>query len=136
MFAEFKLENYIPESVFILFIGILIGIFIKLVTPKTIGSIILQMDPDMFFKILLPVIIFNAGYSLSTQNFFGNIVIIKIKKKGGIILYAFLGTFISAMIVGKLSLNYISSLWTLRIRTIRIMLSITTFIMFKIRIIK
>jgi NhaP-type Na+/H+ or K+/H+ antiporter len=77
MFAEFKLENYIPESVFILFIGILIGIFIKLVTPKTIGSIILQMDPDMFFKILLPVIIFNAGYSLSTQNFFGNIVIIK-----------------------------------------------------------
>ncbi len=74
IFDQLKLYNFLPESVFVLFLGILIGIFVRFVTPSIISTKILQMNSQIFFKILLPVIIFDAGYNLSRGDFFGNIV--------------------------------------------------------------
>uniref|UniRef100_A0A336LGG0 Sodium/hydrogen exchanger n=1 Tax=Culicoides sonorensis TaxID=179676 RepID=A0A336LGG0_CULSO len=51
-------------------------------------------DPEVFFNIILPPIIFHAGYSLKRKYFFRNL--------GAIFTYAIIGTTLSAFLIGGL----------------------------------
>ena len=56
----------------------------------------IEFSTGLFFYFVLPPIIFSAGYTLKSKRFFVNI--------GFITLYGFLGTFLSFITIGLLSL--------------------------------
>jgi sodium/hydrogen exchanger-like protein 6/7 len=58
----------------------------------------LVFDPEIFFFVILPPIIFQAGYRIKKRHFFRNV--------GSLMTYAFAGTTISCFIVGLLMWGY------------------------------
>ena len=74
-----------------MFLGAVVGL-IMMTLPEQETKRIEAFSPTMFFLVLLPPIIFESGYNLHKGNFFQNI--------GSILVFAILGTAISALIVG------------------------------------
>eukprot|EP00058_Branchiostoma_floridae_P013284 XP_002598772.1 hypothetical protein BRAFLDRAFT_58155 [Branchiostoma floridae] len=112
--------RYLHETGLALLYGLIVGVIIRytsneVVPQKPVSQIVpvssidgeppanivlnATFDPEIFFNILLPPIIFHAGYSLKKRHFFRNI--------GGILTYAFLGTAVSTFIVGSVMYAFV-----------------------------
>lgn len=83
--------RWLPESVATMFLGGLAGLGALLIFPATAHQWGI-FDRRIFFFVLLPPIILEAGYTLKRKNFFKNIA--------AILLYAVVGSLISAGLTG------------------------------------
>eukprot|EP01041_Mallomonas_annulata_P001504 gene1504-2899_t len=85
---------YLPESGAAMIVGLIVGGLARLVYPSKEELQFLSFDPQLFFFLLLPPIIFEAGYSLKKKEFFANFWTIS--------LFAVGGTIVSTFVVGFL----------------------------------
>eukprot|EP00981_Chlorochromonas_danica_P006713 scaffold1463_cov189-Ochromonas_danica.AAC.8 len=69
-----------------------VGALVKVAYPSVEEINFLSFEPELFFFLLLPLLIFEAGYSLKKRDFFANFWTIS--------LYAVFGTIISTFVIG------------------------------------
>lgn len=84
--------NYLPESAASLCVGLVAGCLVKLIAPTKAELSFLSLEPDLFFFLFLPIIIFEAAFTLKKKEFFANFWTIS--------LFAVVGTAISTFIIG------------------------------------
>ncbi|KAF8154217.1 Sodium/hydrogen exchanger family-domain-containing protein [Crassisporium funariophilum] len=96
-YLQIKRIRAVHETLVSIFAGMLVGLIIRL-APGTMIREMLTFKHTLFFNLLLPPIILNSGYELKQDNFFRNF--------GSILIFAFMGTFISAVGVGVLTFIY------------------------------
>lgn len=92
-YLQIKRIKTIHETLVSVFAGMFVGLVVRL-APGTMIREMLTFKHTLFFNLLLPPIILNSGFELKQENFFRNF--------GSIIVFAFGGTFISAVGVGVL----------------------------------
>jgi sodium/hydrogen exchanger 8 len=84
--------NFLHEAGIATMLGIAFSGFLELIGESSELAPVTNLNVDFFLLFLLPPIIFESGYNMDKKPFFKNF--------GGIMMYAFCGTFISALFVG------------------------------------
>jgi solute carrier family 9 (sodium/hydrogen exchanger), member 8 len=85
---------YLPESAAAILVGLVVGGLARIVYPSEEELEFLTFEPELFFFLLLPPIIFEAGYTLKKKEFFANFWTIT--------LFAVAGTIVSTVVIGFL----------------------------------
>eukprot|EP00475_Leptophrys_vorax_P029011 TRINITY_DN4231_c0_g1_i4.p1 TRINITY_DN4231_c0_g1~~TRINITY_DN4231_c0_g1_i4.p1 ORF type:complete len:533 (+),score=130.41 TRINITY_DN4231_c0_g1_i4:59-1657(+) len=81
---------YLPQSCASMLLGFVIGMFLTFFGQEEVSYI--SFDPSVFFFVILPAIIFDAGHSLKKRDFFRNF--------STIMLFAIFGTVVSTLVIG------------------------------------
>ena len=87
------MKKYFPESTILIIVGIITGVFVEYVPFKNETQVksLLQVDPDLYLLLFIPLIIFDATYFLNQSVFFANFFEISI--------YAVIGTITNAVVI-------------------------------------
>ena len=78
------LERHIPESCLLIVIGVILGIITFFADD---GHAIIQFNTQIFFTVILPPIIMEAGYFMPTRAFFDQL--------GTILIHAVMATLVT-----------------------------------------
>lgn len=89
-FLHFPSLQYLPDCVASIFLGIGLGLTILAFYPSITFTEAAFFDPQAFFLLILPPIMFDAGYHSDKSNF--------LKNMGTIFAFAVFGTIIAAII--------------------------------------
>jgi len=90
--SSFKhVRKYIPESTAAIVLGVIVGAVFRLLNFFNLKNEF-TFSPEIFYFLLLPPIIYEAGFSMKKGHFFSNM--------GTISLFVIFGTFISALVIG------------------------------------
>ena len=92
MWAE---RQHVPSSLAAVLVGAFLGLVLRIAGAESAPSLhsLLFFDEELFLYLLLPPIIFEAGFSLSRKFFFNNLATI--------LLFAVVGTLLTTFIVGQ-----------------------------------
>jgi NhaP-type Na+/H+ or K+/H+ antiporter len=86
--------TFLPGPATAVFLGAILGLFIRLTSNEGDIPSELGFSGEIFFLILLPIIIFQAGYSLRKKEFFGQLV--------SILTFSVIGTALAAFVIGTI----------------------------------
>jgi NhaP-type Na+/H+ or K+/H+ antiporter len=86
--------TFLPGPATAVVLGAILGLFIRLTSNEGDIPSELGFSGEIFFLILLPIIIFQAGYSLRKKEFFGQLV--------SILTFSILGTSLAAFVIGTI----------------------------------
>ena len=86
---QFHLTSIIPESAATLAVGLVLGVLVSTLSPAAVVEAS-HFSESLFTLALLPIIIFESGYSLYRDPFFAHL--------GPILVYALLGTLVSGAV--------------------------------------
>lgn len=89
---NFTTLHFVPDSVASILLGVAVGFGFLYFNPEIKLSDAIFFDPQAFFLIILPLIMYDAGYSSNKSEFFRNF--------GTIFILSFLGTLMSTLIIG------------------------------------
>lgn len=92
LYNMIKELHIFPESIAAILIGILIGFYFKIIHGHSGLINVIEFEPHLFFLILIPPIMFQAGFWLDMKTFFRNIFTIN--------AYAIFGTIIASFVFG------------------------------------
>jgi len=90
-FLKKKKHKFLQEAGFSTILGLFVGMILWLTNGLNSFDSVVKFNQDFFMIVLLPPIIFDSAYNMDKIYFFKNI--------GGILLYAILGTFVSAITI-------------------------------------
>jgi NhaP-type Na+/H+ or K+/H+ antiporter len=86
--------TFLPGPATAVVLGAILGLFIRLTSNEGDIPSELGFSGEIFFLILLPIIIFQAGYSLRKKEFFGQLV--------SILTFSIVGTAVAAFVIGTI----------------------------------
>lgn len=89
---------YLHETGATILISMALGLCIRFISDLDRLKDMARFDPDTFFLYILPPIIFESGYGMRRRHFFMN--------AGGILLFAMVGTTISAFMFGGIVYSF------------------------------
>ena len=91
LLKKYRFDRFFPASAAAIILGFIIGAILNL-TPSVASTF--AFSPEIFFFLLLPPIMIEAGYTLKRKQFFKNF--------GTISMYAFAGTFVTCIAFGMI----------------------------------